>query len=66
MEMDPPAGDAPAESHYKCNPQAAAWRRITELTYQTSGLLYVRLNQSGWFCLTNTKPFGLFNDVYDQ
>jgi hypothetical protein len=41
MEMDPPAGDAPAESHYKCNPQAAAWRRITELTYQTFGLLYV-------------------------
>lgn len=26
-KMDPPAGDAPAGSLYKRNPQAAAWRR---------------------------------------
>ena len=26
-EMDPPAGDAPAESLYKSDPQAAAWRQ---------------------------------------
>src|SRR5882724_6257644 len=25
--MEPPAGDAPAESLYKSDPQAAAWRR---------------------------------------
>jgi hypothetical protein len=28
MEMDPPAGAAPAGILYKRNPQAAAWRRI--------------------------------------
>src|ERR1022692_3615335 len=27
MEMEPPAGDAPAGFLYKRNPQAAAWRR---------------------------------------
>lgn len=26
-KLDPPAGDAPAESLYKSDPQAAAWRR---------------------------------------
>ena len=26
-QMDPPAGDAPAESLYKSDPQAAAWRQ---------------------------------------
>jgi hypothetical protein len=64
MGLQPVA--APARFHYKRNPQAAAWRRNTELTYQALGLFYVRLNQSGWFCLTKTKPCGLFNHVYDQ
>ena len=27
QEMDPPAGAAPAGLHYRCSPQAAAWRR---------------------------------------
>jgi len=27
MKVDPPAGAAPAESLYKSDPQAAAWRR---------------------------------------
>ena len=26
-QLDPPAGDAPAESLYKSDPQAAAWRQ---------------------------------------
>jgi len=42
--LDPPAGDAPAESLYKSDPQAAAWRQkwsqsrvlpSAELAYET-------------------------------
>src|SRR5579884_1164282 len=43
-QLEPPAGDAPAESLYKNDPQAAAWRRkwsqsrvlpSAELAYET-------------------------------
>src|SRR5215475_9922467 len=43
-KLEPPAGDAPAESLYKSNPQAAAWRQkwsqsrvlpSAELAYET-------------------------------
>ena len=30
-KLDPPAGDAPAESLYKSDPQAAAWRQIVAI-----------------------------------
>ena len=37
QEMDPPAGAAPAGLHYKCNPQAAAWRRTDRLNLRSAG-----------------------------
>jgi hypothetical protein len=46
--MDPPAGDAPAGFLYKRNPQAAAWRRNSELTFT-----------GGWFTLDHIKPVWL-------
>jgi hypothetical protein len=42
--MEPPAGDAPEKFLYKRNPQAAAWRRNTELPYKKLGLFYTVLD----------------------